>query len=148
LAGLKTFSTGIALPNGGTTLDYFLTGSFTATFTQAGGYSQAVTVQYQRIGNLVILNIPTFGGTTTATATINSGATDVPAAVRPAIQYRGPVCVQGPTSGTYQMGQIDVTTAGQIQLASALNGANFTTGNTCGLGGGGTTVQTVMYRGA
>jgi hypothetical protein len=146
IGGRKDFTTGITFPNGGSQLDYFLTGSFTATFTQSGGFSQAVAVTYQRIGNLVILNIPTFNASATASATLDSGATDVPAAARPAIQYRAPAQVAVNTVDV--MGVINVTTTGQISIGANLGGGNFTSGQNARFGGGGTTIQTVLYRGA
>lgn len=146
LAGRKDFTTGVTFPSGGGQLDYFVTGSFTATFTQTGGYSQAVTVQYQRIGNIVTLNIPTFNADATATAILSSGATDVPSGARPAIQYRGPAQV-AVNSGD-AMGVVNVTTAGQITIGGTLAGGNFTSGQNARFGGGGTTTQTISYRGA
>lgn len=122
--------------------------TFTATFTQAGGYSQAVTVKAFKIGTFVQLEIPTFSGSATATATINSGATDVPAAYRPAIELRMPSIVINGGGVSNTIGSVSVTTAGQIQAAATPSGGGFTSGTTSGLGGGGTSTVTVTYRGS
>lgn len=103
----------------------------TLTFTQAGGYSQAVTGTFSRHGNVVFVSIPFFTGTATATAPIASGATDVPANYRPASLTATLALVT--SSATSVTGQVEVTTAGKINIYGGLTNSNFATGLAAGL---------------
>lgn len=110
----------------------YTTGTFSATFTQTGGYSQTITISYTRINNQVTLRIPAFRGTATAAASIDSGATDVPSALRPAnLQWcPTPVCevVQNSNLGVFEVG-----TGGGLRLFKNANTPEFGLGNTqCG----------------
>lgn len=108
-------------------------GTFSATFQQSGGYSQAVTIAYSRNNNTVTLRIPAFSATTTANAPIDTGATDVPSALRPAnIQWCFVAVTQ---NGANQVpGVMEVGTTGQIRLFLTAAVANWPSGTaSCGL---------------
>lgn len=107
-------------------------GTFTATFTQAGGYSQAVTVRYKKVNDLVTLSIPGFTGTSTATAPIDSGATDVPSDLRPtAASYMPVFVIEGGTNNT--PGVIEVGTGGQLRVFRTAASPNWGGSGNAGL---------------
>lgn len=129
-----------------TLLNYFEETTFGATFTQSGGYSQAVTVKATRIGKQVTLEIPAFTATSTANATIVSGTTDIPARFRPATENRSVAIVSNNGVST-TLGAVWFGTGGQITVNASVTGASFpnSTAN-CGLSAGGTTTQSFTYR--
>ena len=99
-------------------LDLALRGT-TATFTAdwAGFDSaQSSTVTYLRKGSVVTIQFPQFGSTSNAT-TFVSGATDVPAKIRPVSGKMGAFITRD--NGTFVSGTIDVSTAGQISFGAA-----------------------------
>lgn len=119
--------------------------TFTATFTQSGGYSQPVSVKITKIARLVQLEIPQFTGTTTAAAAILSGATDIPSWARPAIESRqGAIIANG--ASAVNTGGIYFTITGQIQVYVTPAGNTFTSGVTGGLGAGGTSTTSYTYK--
>ena len=81
------------------------------------------TVNYRKIGNMVTIFFAQFGATSNTTTFI-SGATDVPAAIRPASSKMGAFITRD--NGTFILGTINVSSAGQISFGSA---------NLSGLGG-------------
>lgn len=111
------------------------TGSFTATFVQGGGYSEAVSVRYQRVGNMVILSIPSFTDTATASTSIASSASDLPAALRPVAETYFPAMVLLNTAE--QMGAMRIETDGTIRLYATPALGSFVSGQGAGLSPGG-----------
>lgn len=104
----------------------------TLTFTQAGGYSQAVTATFTRLGNFVYIEVPHFAGTATATAAISSGASDIPSGYRPAVaQYQ--LAIVNINAGTLASGAMAITTGGQITIYATVGGGPFTSGLSVGL---------------
>ncbi len=146
ITGAKTFSNGIVFGGGGHNLNYYQEDAFTATFVQAGGFSAAVSIKWQIIGVWMFFSIPSFAATATAASTIVTGATDVPAGLRPQIDYRGTCSVINAGGVSNSMGSIDVLTTGQIIIGANIGGGNFTNSALAGLGQGGTTTQTFHYR--
>lgn len=128
-----------------TALDYFEQITFTATFTQSGGYSQTPTIKVTRIGKQVTIELPTFGATTTATAPISSGATDVPARFRPAIAFSGFLIYQS-AGVSNTPGGLTISTGGQINLYTTIGQNNFTSGNANSGPGDGTRTQSFTYK--
>jgi len=126
-------------------IDYYEATTFSATFTQAGGYSATVTVKAQRLGKKVTLEVPTFQGSATAATTIVSGATDIPARLRPAIESRNLSIIINGGGVSNNPGGIYFTTGGQIQVSSTPSGSGFTNGTTAGLGAGGTSACSWSY---
>lgn len=121
-------------------------GAFTATFTQAGGYSQAVSVKATKVGHLVNLQIPSFSATATANAPILSGATDIPSGFRPTAESRF-FCVYASTGVQTGNGGIYFTTGGQIQLYVSIVGNNYTSGAAnSGFGAGDAGGQSFSYK--
>lgn len=128
-----------------TTLDFFEEATVSTTFTQAGGYSQTVSIIYQRLGKRVTVQIPTFSSTTTATSAISSGATDIPSRFRPGIESRQ-FTPYGLAGSQTTNGGIYFTTGGQIQVYTSITGATFASGNaSSGLGAGGTSANSWTY---
>lgn len=117
----------------------------TLTFTQTGGYSQAVTGTFTRVGNVVFVSIPTFSGTSTAAAAIASGATDIPTNYRPATNTI--TVPQITNNGANAVGLLEATTAGKLNLYASIGGGNFTNSSVCGLAGSGD-ATTFFYIGA
>lgn len=134
--GTTSTTTGITLNNSvssysPTVLNHFEETTATATFTQSGGYSQAVTIRLKRIGTHVFLEIPGFAGTSTASASIVSGA-DIPARFRPALlqEFSARVVAVGAATA----GELTISTGGVISLFASISGGSFLTANTSGLG--------------
>lgn len=98
----------------------YVEATFSATFTNSIG---ALTVVVRKIGKEVVLEIPV-GSATLAGAVIASGATDVPAAYRPAVTITIPVVITN--NGVRAMGQAVISSAGQITIS--VLGANFSAG--------------------
>ena len=90
------------------------TATFTADWT---GFStaQSSTVTYLRKGTVVTIQLPQFGATSDAT-TLESGATDVPAEIRPLSGKMGAFITRD--NGTFISGTIDVSAAGQIRFGA------------------------------
>jgi hypothetical protein len=109
-------------------------GSFTATFTQTGGFSQAVTVKWRLVNNTVTLAIPAFAGTATAASAITaSGA--VPSGIRPATgRPQVVVFVRDNAAFSNVPGYLYVNSSGDIQVGRDWNTGNFTSGASAGLG--------------
>ncbi len=86
--------------------------TFEATFTQGIG---AVTVSSVKIGTQVTLQIPyAFTADGGAANSLDSGATDIPAGLRPAVDlYFAAIVTHG---GTEELGIVYVSTAGLIQF--------------------------------
>lgn len=117
-------------------------GSFAATFTQAGGYSQTVTIHYRVINRIVTLVIPSFQASATAAATIASGATDLPSGLRPFNNQICPVQVRDNGAILTTPGLIVLQANGQMVVSKDFKiGTAFTNASTCGLG----TVDTPPY---
>lgn len=100
---------------------HYVEDSFVATFDQAVG---AKTVVVRKNGKAVTLEIPS--GTTAdgGGAAIASGATDVPAAYRPAATISFPVVVSD--NGVLVFGKLQITAAGLLSFTASAAGANFT----------------------
>lgn len=115
------------------------TATFTADWT---GFStaQSSTVTYLKKGTVVTIQIPQFGATSDA-ATFESGATDVPAEIRPLSGKMGAFITRD--NGTFISGTIDVSAAGQIRFGAAtLSGlGGFTTSGDKGFRG----IQSFTY---
>lgn len=115
--------------------------SFSATFTQAGGYSQTVTIKYRKTNNTVTLQIPGFSGTSTATARIQTASATLPSDIRPtATAVWFPVIV---TSSAIQNspGLLELDSDGTIQAWKNLDQTNFPSGVGTGLGTGGVVIE-------
>ena len=101
-------------------MDAETTGTFVvdwAGFTTA----EAETWTYVKRGSVVTIHAPIFGAISNSTNFI-SGVTDVPAAIRPTFTKMGAYITRN--NGTYIMGTITVSAAGQISLGgSNLSGA-------------------------
>lgn len=108
-------------------------GSFTATFTQSGGYSQAVSVKYHRVGKMVTLRFPSFAATATATAGINVTAGTIPASLRPDTSTYWPVFVRDNGADLAAPGYLGVFADGAISLGKSWTSSNFTSGASAGL---------------
>lgn len=128
---VKGVSDGVSAPNDGDLLqfdaatDMWITSpgsdTFEATFDNAVG---AKTVEVRKHGLLVTLEIPT--GTTAdgGGGAIQSGATDVPAAYRPAANISFPAIV---TSNAAKVsGKLVITSTGRIQFYASAADGNFT----------------------
>jgi hypothetical protein len=98
----------------------YVEATFSATFSNSIG---ALTVVVRKMGKMVMLEIPV-GSATLAAATIASGATDVPAAYRPAVATTIPIVITN--NGVRAMGQAVISAAGQITIS--VLGANFSIG--------------------
>lgn len=107
-------------------------GSFTATFTQTSGYSEAVTVNWARVGDLVTLEIPNFEGSATDAETIAASAA-VPSDIRPSATITQLCSVRD--GGTVQAdpGMLFVSTNGTITLWSGIDTAVFSSSGNAGL---------------
>lgn len=113
----------------------YLSGTFIATFTQAGGYSVPVTITYTKINAQVVLNIPGFSALATANASIDSGATDLPSFLRPTTTL-----VWAPTfvteAGGIQTvpGVLEFNSTGSIRLfrTATPGGTTFSSGGLAG----------------
>jgi hypothetical protein len=95
--------------------------TFTATFDQAVG---AKTVVVRKIGKTVTIEIP--AGTTAdgGGAAIQSGATDVPAAYRPAADQSR--CAVVTDNAAKVFGKLVITAAGRLSFTASAAGAAFT----------------------
>ena len=81
VTGAITATGGVVFNGGGTNLNYYLTGSFTGTFTGGGGTPPTTTCTYVRIGNIVVLTITSVTGFTSLFSTFTM--TGLPAAITP-----------------------------------------------------------------
>lgn len=116
--------------------------SFTATFTQTGGYSQASTVKYRSINSMVTIQMTDFTGTATATARLATASSTIPAAIRPtASAVWFPIIVRQNGAVQTTPGLLELDSDGTMQIWLTFAQANFTNGQTAGIGGGGTTLE-------
>jgi hypothetical protein len=98
----------------------YLESSFSATFDHSVGVK---TVVVRKFGKKVTLEIP-LGAITDGVGTVcASGATDVPAAYRPAADITFPALVID-NGSTRKAGQVKITAAGKIEFS--VLGAGFT----------------------
>lgn len=107
-------------------------GTFGVTFTQTGGFSQAVTVTYNRIGRSVTLRVPSFGGTTTA-ASAMTGSVSIPTGIRPPTNVYKNVPVTNSGAELDTPGVLAALSDGRIMLWRAWITNNFTSGAYAGL---------------
>lgn len=106
-------------------------GTFPATFAQAGGYVQAVTVQYSRVGASVTLKIPAFKATATANSAITA-ASALPSWLTPATSTA--VMVNSISNTTYSAALMAINNSGNISLYRNPAGESFVSGTVdCGL---------------
>jgi hypothetical protein len=129
LAGAKTFSTGVILPtSGGTgaTLNYYETTTHATAFSGAAT-TGSITIQVERIGNIVCLRIPTM---TIAFATpgIFTSGTQLLARFRPAAIWQQPVIIVD--NNVPINGRIQMNTGGSMFISASVGGGNFTSGTT------------------
>lgn len=135
----ETFSNGITFGNGITlsnatsgytpaTLNYYETGSFTATYS--GPYSATPTWTFVRIGNIVSINIPQQLGTSTSASPFS--ITGLPARLYPNITITYPVGVENSGSLQSTLGKLTITSTGTVTINLDMTSANFPSTGTCG----------------
>lgn len=96
--------------------------TFTISTTGFSGTAPSGTAKYQKIGNMVILNIPALSGTSNSTAFTLTG---LPAHIRPS-SAKSAGMVPVTNAGAQTQGACTVNTDGTITLASGgLLGALF-----------------------
>lgn len=101
-------------------LSEYYRGSFSVTFDAGFGTSQAVTVQYVRIGRIVSLNFPAFtatGANPGVAAITNSSGFG--SSLRPAV--RTYCCITAANAGTNFQGNMRVDTTGAIKFFKGFN---------------------------
>lgn len=104
-------------------------GSYTGTGT---GFttSPTATVTYSKVGNLVVLNLPTITGTSNQTYLTLTGG---PAGMRPANSKSVLAGVQD--NGVLKLGTAIITTSGEIVFYSDIAGSSFTASGSKGFAG-------------
>lgn len=128
---VKSINQAVAAPNSGDLLQYNAsteqwetspaTDSFSATFDNAVG---ALTVVVRKHGLLVTLEVPTGSTADGGGVAIASGATEVPAAYRPAADISFLVAVTN--NNALVAGKVIITAAGKISFYSSAASAAFT----------------------
>ena len=103
-------------------------GTFTVNFTGARTVS-GITASYVRNGKVVTFYLPSNTGTSCSASFFSSGATDLPASLRPLFTTRIPVQVQN--NNVLTNGELEMTAAGQIVVWTSSEG-NFTNAANCG----------------
>lgn len=101
--------------------------TFVATFTQSVG---AKTVVVRKNNKVVTLEIPVGTTANGGAGQIASGATDLPAAYRPAADLTFPCVVK--SNNVKTMGKLVVAASGIMTFSSDATGANFTTAQPAG----------------
>ncbi len=110
------------------------TGSFVAAFTGFTSDPQNITFHYTRIGNMVMMQNTTILAATSNTALMSSGATDVPASIRPSITTTSRIYIVK-DNGSEVVGKLQVTSGGQITHNADVSGSGFTTSGSKGFPG-------------
>lgn len=119
---------GIAL--GGATAGQIAQGSYTATITGCTT-SPTVTVTYQRIGNMVMMDIPTLTCTSNTSQFTLTGA---PAGIRPATTTgRHNVSATQDSGTTLQSSEYDMNTSGTLTFYTGGNSSGWTAAGTKGI---------------
>lgn len=109
-------------------------GSATVTFTQSGGYSQAKTVPWRRVNNVVTLNIPSFTGSCTAAAVISGSVTAGTSPPFPAsLNIATAVIVRDNGATQADPGWLYVSSGSTFELDKSSTTTTFTNGASCGL---------------
>ena len=106
------------------TFDRVNTGTFVATWV---GFttSPTTTWNYTKVGSIVTLHAEAAFSATSDSILFESGATDVPASLRPSEpEVKGLYIIE--ENGTTQLGVVRITTAGKIFFRSDVGGAVFT----------------------
>jgi hypothetical protein len=107
-----------------------VSGTFSATFTQSGGYSQVATVRYSLVGKQVTLMITQFSATATSSSVITASAA-LPLFLRPVTKSY--VMTSTRANGSYQAGVFGIDPSGDIVLYKTAAGDAFTAEHTgCG----------------
>jgi len=128
IVGVKTFSSGIAFAN--ETLSTYDEGTGTLTWTGGAGIfsaDQSITYSYVQIGKLVTITLPAKSAsadTTPAASGTNTGATDLPSAIRPVATVNHPCGVTLAGSDSASPGICSINTAGQVIFYAS---SNYTT---------------------
>lgn len=128
---VKNIKDGVAAPNDGDLLQYNATDglwetspasdTFVATMDNAAA---PVTVVVRRHGKLVTLEIPAISTTDGGGGAISSGATDIPAAYRPAADVSFAVVVTSNAAKVF--GRLVVKASGQLAFTASAAGGAFT----------------------
>lgn len=82
--GATTHTGGVIFNGGGTTLNHYEKGTFTATLYGVSG-TVTGTANYVRIGSMVVIHLPQLSGTSNAT---NFGFSGIPASIRPSTDVK------------------------------------------------------------
>jgi hypothetical protein len=108
-------------------------GSFSATFTQTGGYSQAVTITYQKHANEVTLHIPIFSGNATAAEELITTSGTLPVGLRPNATRSDYIMVSDSGTATNTSGVIRIFASGTIRIDRSNFNTTFNNTSTCGV---------------
>ena len=111
------------------------TSASTFTFDGSGGTSGSVTMTYQKIGNMVTLNIPAVLATSGTSSVNLVGNTALPAAIRPpsTTQVQSANAIANNGGSDTSAGIVQVSTGGIITINRTGAGTPFTNSSSCGL---------------
>lgn len=140
IVGVKTFSSGIAFAN--ETLSTYDEGTGTLTWTGGAGIfsaDQSITYSYVQIGKLVTITLPAKSASadgTPSTSGTNTGATDLPSAIRPTTTINHPCSVTLAGADSANPGICSINTSGQVIFYASSNyTTNWGSSGTNGWGG-------------
>lgn len=126
----STGATDVTLPTSGT-LATIITGSYSATLTGMTT-SPIITINYTKVGTIVILTSAGGGATSNATTFTLTGA---PAEIRPLSINNMTATNHVEDNGTLYAGEMSMSQLGTISIKLGVGGfANFTTSGTKGIG--------------
>lgn len=111
---------------GANDLDDYEEGSYTGTFVGVSGGPVTGTVNYTKIGNVVILDAPSFTGTSNGASKTVTGA---PATIRPTTNKKFS-CFSSDNGGAYVAAIGDLATDGTLEYFTTANGSVWTTSGT------------------
>lgn len=119
------------------------TSASTYTFDGSGGTSGSITRTYRKVGKMVVLDLPATLATSGTSSTKLAADTALPTTIRPTAAHQFITQIYSNNAGLQQVGMIDITAAGIVNIYKAPNTTDAfanTTAN-CGLG----EATTVIY---